>query len=204
MPKIVDHEARRQEIVAATMRVVERVGLEGVTIREIAREAGCSAGILAHYFKNKDDILVTAHVAAFAQVIRRIDALRERIDNPVDLMRRALEEALPLDPPRHLEAKIDVSFWGLALHDDRLREVREQSYESGVAAWQEQVEVIVAAGLAREDTDAAAVARETAALIDGISIEAVLFPTKMTPERQLAAIEHHLASFTRVEARSPR
>ena len=57
LPKIVDHEVRRQELVEAAWRVINRIGLERTTIREIATESGCSTGALAHYFRTKDDIL---------------------------------------------------------------------------------------------------------------------------------------------------
>ena len=37
MPKIVDHELRRQELLAAAWRVIARTGVVGLTTREIAR-----------------------------------------------------------------------------------------------------------------------------------------------------------------------
>jgi AcrR family transcriptional regulator len=46
MPKIVDWDARRDEILSATWRVIVRDGIAGATVRAIAREAGCSPGIL--------------------------------------------------------------------------------------------------------------------------------------------------------------
>ena len=60
MPKIVDWDARRDEILAATWRVIARDGIARATIRAIAREADCSRGILAHYFDDKADILGSA------------------------------------------------------------------------------------------------------------------------------------------------
>ena len=60
MPKIVDWDARRDEILSATWRVIARDGIAKATIRAIAREAGCSRGILAHYFDDKADILGSA------------------------------------------------------------------------------------------------------------------------------------------------
>ena len=35
MPKIVDHQLRRQELLAATWRVIARTGIIGVTTREM-------------------------------------------------------------------------------------------------------------------------------------------------------------------------
>ncbi|SIS16718.1 TetR/AcrR family transcriptional regulator [Williamsia sterculiae] len=197
MPKIVDHEERRGLIVAATMRVVDQVGLEGVTVRAIAREAGVSTGVLAHYFANKADILVAAHRAAFEQVANRIETLRSTTRDPVDLLCRALEEALPLDRLRLLEAQIDVSFFGLALHDSTLRAARQASYASTVLGWQELIEEVVDLGFAQPGVDSTALAVETVALIDGISVQAVLFPEEMTVARQREVIRHHVNSFTR-------
>ena len=50
-------DLKRIGALAATLRVIARDGLEKTTIRAIAKEAGCSAGSLAHYFSDKEDIL---------------------------------------------------------------------------------------------------------------------------------------------------
>ena len=66
MPKIVDHAERRREVLDATWRVIGREGLEAATVRRIAAEAGCSIGVLAHYFQDKEDILISAHQLALS------------------------------------------------------------------------------------------------------------------------------------------
>ena len=60
VPKIVDHDERREELARAAVRAIDRLGLEGATMREIAKEAGYSTGILGHYFESKDDIVLGA------------------------------------------------------------------------------------------------------------------------------------------------
>ena len=60
MPKIVNHEAQREIFARAVMRLLARDGLEGVTMRAVAREASLSYGSLFHYFTNKDDLLLHA------------------------------------------------------------------------------------------------------------------------------------------------
>ena len=74
MPKIVDWDARRDEILSATWRVIVRDGIAGATVRAIAREAHCSPGILAHYFDDKADIMGSALVLAHRRVAARMDA----------------------------------------------------------------------------------------------------------------------------------
>ena len=47
MPKEVDHNERREELLEAVWRVIARDGMEGTTIRGIAKESGWSTGVLA-------------------------------------------------------------------------------------------------------------------------------------------------------------
>src|SRR5215472_18329797 len=116
MPKIVDWDARRDEILSATWRVIARDGIARATIRAIAREAGCSRGILAHYFDDKADILGSALLLSHRRVGARMDrAARGRTG--LDALRAVMLEALPLDAQRDLEAQIEISFWARALPD---------------------------------------------------------------------------------------
>ncbi len=60
MPKIVDHDAQRVKFAEAAMSLIARNGLEGVTMRAVAAEAGLSYGSLFHYFTSKDELLMHA------------------------------------------------------------------------------------------------------------------------------------------------
>ena len=53
MPKIVDHDERREEILSAAIRVIDSVGLDNTTTRAIALESGYSNGVLSHYFSGQ-------------------------------------------------------------------------------------------------------------------------------------------------------
>src|ERR1700737_3356965 len=111
MPKIVDWDAKRDEILSATWRVIARDGIAKTTIRAIAREANCSHGILSHYFSDKADILGAALVMSHRRVRDRIDDLTAELTG-LAALRVVMLEALPLDARRDLEAQIEISFWG--------------------------------------------------------------------------------------------
>jgi TetR/AcrR family transcriptional regulator, transcriptional repressor of bet genes len=51
-------DVRRVELIAAAHRVFMRHGLNGMTTARICAEAGMSPGILAYYFKGKDEVLL--------------------------------------------------------------------------------------------------------------------------------------------------
>ncbi|HYL44723.1 MAG TPA: TetR/AcrR family transcriptional regulator [Ktedonobacteraceae bacterium] len=54
-PKVV--EDRREQIIEAAMRVFSQKGFTRATNKDIAREAGITAGLIYHYFENKEAVL---------------------------------------------------------------------------------------------------------------------------------------------------
>ena len=53
MPKIVDAQKYRQELLGKCFNLFAQKGYANVTIRQIAKELGVSTGTLYHYFPNK-------------------------------------------------------------------------------------------------------------------------------------------------------
>ncbi|NKX50543.1 TetR family transcriptional regulator, partial [Arthrobacter deserti] len=99
MPKIVDHDQRRGELVNATWRIIARGGMEGATMREIAAEAGFANGALKPYFPPKDDLLTFAFGHVFNQTNRRMAAATAGLEG-LAALRAYCHEILPLDEER--------------------------------------------------------------------------------------------------------
>jgi AcrR family transcriptional regulator len=121
MPKIVDHAQRRDEIALVACRVVAVHGFDGASMVRIAREAGYTTGMLAHYFDSKQDIIT----AALRLILRRID---ERLRRPAQGEARnelldLLLEALPIDAHRRIECAFWITFWGQVTADKRLKRI---------------------------------------------------------------------------------
>jgi AcrR family transcriptional regulator len=192
LPKIVDHEQRREEVLAATWRVIARVGLDATTIRRIADEAGHSVGVLTHYFTDKEDILRSAHLLAFARARARIDEATEGRSS-LEALRLALLEALPLDEERLLEAHVDVSFLGHTVGNAKLRQIRSRSNAESRELWGRFVTRAQDSGELRRDEDTGLVVDEIQALIESLSIQAIIDPARMTPGHQEALVDRLLS-----------
>ena len=74
MPKIVDHDVQRVKFAEAAMSLIARHGLEGVTMRAVATEAGLSYGSLFHYFDSKDALLMHAIRHSTSLQTQRVNA----------------------------------------------------------------------------------------------------------------------------------
>jgi AcrR family transcriptional regulator len=193
MPKIVDHDKRREEIVAATWRVIDQHGLDEATTRRIAEEAGYSNGVLAHYFRDKDDILVQALTLAHAHVRAR-SALAAGQQRGLAALRAVVEQALPLDAERLLEARIEFSFLERARAVPRLRDVHRDEVAHFRASLARLVQGARADGAVARVTDDEAV-EQILVLVDGLSIQALLDPERITAAVQLRMLDLLLDSW---------
>lgn len=57
MPKVVDHEERRDRLGAEAVRLVARGGIDGLTFRALASAADVSVNQIQHYFGTKEGLV---------------------------------------------------------------------------------------------------------------------------------------------------
>jgi TetR/AcrR family transcriptional regulator, transcriptional repressor of bet genes len=120
MPKIVDHAERREQIALVACRAVAQYGFEQATIVRIARAAGYTTGMVAHYFDSKQDIIV----AALRLILRRIEQrLSPGSEQGGGELLTLLTEALPVDETRFIECAFYIAFWGQVPADKRLKRI---------------------------------------------------------------------------------
>jgi len=191
MPKKVDHDERREELVLAAWRVIAAQGIDEVTIRDIARESGYSSGVLAHYFENKDDLLAHALRLSHTRIRKRYDAEREKAE-AAEALRAILLDNLPLDEQRDMETRIEMSFWARALRNGDLHDIQQGESETLRTLLRELVEQAQEDGKIAAGHDREEVLELLGAMIDGISLHALLYPKRLPPKRQAAVMEFAL------------
>jgi AcrR family transcriptional regulator len=193
MPKIVDHDARRAELAEAVWRLASTEGLEAVTLRAVAAEAGWSTGALVHYFADKEALLLFAFRLVAERVGRRVAAAAEREPDPLELVRRTLTEGLPLDAERRTETRLWFSFLGLALTRPALAKAQRLAYR----AWRGHVAQLLReaqrAGRLDPELDSEREAAALVALVDGLAVQATFEPRTLSGPRQQALLDERLA-----------
>jgi AcrR family transcriptional regulator len=195
MPRLVDHEVRRAEIIDATWRLIARRGIDATTMREIAREMGMANGALTHYFPDKNAIIQAAFEYVFQATNDRIAA---RLGNAAGLeaLRVFCREVMPVDDVTLLEARVVIPFWQRALTDARMEAV----FVDSMAHWRRDVEGYLAR--ARTDGDVRTpmpdhvLAEQLLAMITGLQILATLTPGTTTAALQTTLLDAFLAGLT--------
>ena len=122
MPKIVDHDQRRQEIVEVAWRFIAREGIGKLNLRDLAAAAGYSNGALKPYFPTRDALLEATFNFVADATNRRVHIAVQHLEG-VKAIEAFAREVLPLDDLRINEARIAVHFWNLALAEPDLAAV---------------------------------------------------------------------------------
>ena len=189
MPKIVDHEARRKAVAEIAAELIARNGLEGTTVRDIARLAKCSTSIVSHYFRNKHDLLLSAYRLRMERTVERVN---ETSGSGAGLV-ESLSAVLPLDEDRADSWRIWLAFWGLATADPTfLLEQRQRSRESVDLFHQ----TIISSGSMPEGAQSRLVAQALLSSVAGIATQAIYDPDGWPPERQIEILGMQVQALT--------
>jgi TetR/AcrR family transcriptional regulator, transcriptional repressor of bet genes len=197
MPKVVDHEKRREELAAAVWRLASREGLDAVTIRGVAAEAGWSTGALHHYFSDKEELLLFAFKTVADRVGRRVATARAESGEPLELARALLAIGLPLDDERRNETRLWFAFLGLALTRPPLARAQRLAYEQWRRLVADALREAQERGDIEDDVDVEREAAALVALVDGLAVQASFDPGCL----HVDLVEERLAELRRAPAR---
>ncbi|RZQ61853.1 TetR/AcrR family transcriptional regulator [Amycolatopsis suaedae] len=109
MPKVVDRDERRRRIAGALLRVVARDGIEEVSVRTVAAEAGISPGAVQKYFPAKEELLEFAFEMTGEIMVQRWEAV-EPEGSLADVLLQFVHASLPLDEQARAELAIIYAF----------------------------------------------------------------------------------------------
>ncbi len=199
VPKVVDHEARRAEIVAALWRVVQRDGMAATSVRTVAKEAGLSTGAMRHYFGTQDSLVLAAAQTMVAEVGRRLEARIAQLppSSPtLESLLGLLEEVTPLDARRRVEYEVWLELVLLARTTPALRAVAVDSHR-GLRALCRLVVMAASSDLrtgGEGDRDPVVRRRtdQLHGLLDGLSLHLALYPGEVSRTRVRAALSEWL------------
>lgn len=179
----------------ATWRLIQRDGLEGVSVRTVAREAGVSVGSLRHYFASQSELLAFALKMVGERIEKRLAQLELGKDLRADIQ-AVVDQILPLDEERTTETIIWLAFLGRAVADEKLRELAAVSNAIIHGLLLRITENMLRYGLLPDDADPKLEARRLHALVDGLAVHAVTDRPPWSAEKVREVVAYHLNRIT--------
>lgn len=179
MPKIVDKEAKKQEILEAALKVFAKKGVSETKIHEIAEAAGVAKGTIYLYFKNKEEMfqsILEHHGSMMASSLAPIlSGGQDPQSKLIQLVATSLENA------KHNDPEIILDIWASMVRNPQkkdlgdslvhFRDMISQTLEDGIQQ-----------GIFRS-VDTKAVASGLIAMLHGFSL------LEMVDEKRFSMVE---------------
>lgn len=188
-------DVRRDEILTATVDLVDRLGLAAVRVGDVASELGVSASLVFYHFGTKDDLVAEAFAHAVERDLARIDKALAP-DDPVERLRRLLHLYGPTGQAVGWRVWIDA--WALAQREPHIRKVLRRLDDRWEVAFRQVVEDGVATGVFI-CPDPAGTVRRVAAMLDGLSVATLVYRT-VTRAQLREWVASHVAHELAVDA----
>lgn len=189
MPRTADHDLRRTQIATAVQHLIAHAGFEAATIAAVAREAGFSVGLVQHYFKSKDELLLFAYERMTADQLARVAHLvaeGETAQQPIRaILLRCMPQLWPMDEARRGEYRVGRVFRARSLDNPTIAEVARQTAGIIRAQIARAVTNGKECGEVEEDTSAELAAVELATLIEGLADDLYREPQRPVDEQTL-------------------
>ena len=182
---------RRLEVSEAAWRVIVREGLDRTSMRAIAQEMDCTTGVVVHYFRNKQELILFA----LHQVAERLQVLMEKAvaeRSGCDRLVAMLSSFLPIDQERQEILRVWVAFLGYAIGREGLMADHQQSAGGLRQVIIQELLMLQDQGDIRADVDPEQEANVLLALVNGLSLDNLIQADSLSYQQQEAALQRHI------------
>jgi AcrR family transcriptional regulator len=182
---------RRERILQAMAQSVVEEGIQGASLRKVARRAHATTGMITHYYRNKNELIVDAlrHAAG-----RYRNTLQFAGKPGLERLKRRMEIRFKNQRDEMPSFKYFMEYWAAATRSEELRKQHVDLSRASTASMTEDIEAAIDRGDARPEVDAATAAEISHALYYGLGILSTLDPEAYSEERSIAVYRAALDS----------
>lgn len=182
---------RRIEVANAAWRVIVREGLDRTSMRAIAQELGSSTGVVTHYFRDKEALILFALERVFEHVLEDMQTAAQGSAG-IEALEKMICTALPLEMSDKDDWKVWVAFLGYSIGREHLVIEHRKRYELLRQFISQELANLQTAKLIRSDIDVILEANALIALVDGIGTGIVICPEQFSAQQQQYLVQRHV------------
>ena len=169
---------RREQIISAAYELATRGGLRAVTIRDVAKRAEISTGLVIFHFRTKERLLLALldHVLA-TTITLRVGQEIEAIENPLERLTALLRREMRRLSTEPRQNRLFFEFWNEGMWNRAVRVRMQRELDRYRAAFRPMAQEVIASeperfgGLSAESLAAVAVA-----FIKGCAVQSMVEP----------------------------
>ncbi|MBI1386620.1 MAG: TetR family transcriptional regulator [Rhizobiales bacterium] len=182
-----DPEERRSELIAATLELIGEAGIGAATVRDIARRAGVTQGLIRHHFSTKEDLIAAAFERHAQKLMEGALAVGGGDEPALDRLRRFVERSLRPPSIGPEPVSLWAAFMSLVQTSPTIRNIHIRTYRQFRDRLEELISEAradcgrpVTAGTSR------AMAITANAIIDGLWLEGSALPEQFESDELVA------------------
>ncbi|NJN58982.1 MAG: TetR family transcriptional regulator [Leptolyngbyaceae cyanobacterium SL_5_9] len=187
------YDNRRLEVTEAAWRVIVREGLDRASMRAIAQELGSSTGVVTHYFRDKDELMLLALERVFEKLLQDMETAAKGREG-FDRLEQMILAALPTSVQGIPGWQVWIAFLGYAIGRENLVQEHRKRYDSLCHLISQELAKLQAIGLIRAGLDLTQESNALIALVDGIGTGVVINPEKFSAEHQQYLVHRYLST----------
>ncbi|ACK67285.1 transcriptional regulator, TetR family [Rippkaea orientalis PCC 8801] len=185
------YDDRRIEIANAAWQVIIREGLDRASMRAIAQELGTSTGVVTHYFRDKEELILFALERVFDKLLEDIKVCTQEHQG-IERLEQMILKALPQEMTDKADWKVWVAFLGYSIGREHLVEEHRKRYNFLRQMISQELVDLQRANLIRGDLNLTLEANALIALVDGIGTGVVISPEQFSAEQQQYLVQRHI------------
>jgi AcrR family transcriptional regulator len=160
---------RKPEILRHTYKVVEEEGFKGMTIGKIAKRMGVNSGLLIHYFKSKEGLIMEMVDFLYESSMNHYLKELETLTSPKERLVALLDILFDTSGTRPQRDAVFWSCYAMGFRDEKIREKIQAMMVRFIEFGVEEIQAWEETGLARVE-DKKMAAAKILALSEGFGI----------------------------------
>jgi AcrR family transcriptional regulator len=186
MPKIVDRDRYRQELLTKCFDLFAQRGYGSLTMRQIATEIGVSTGTLYHYFPSKEELFVQlVEEITERDILNATDAIENQNLETIKDKILALGQFIAKHQDYfHKQTLLYINFFQQPLEQQQLIEAVKKSYK------RYQEEMMQFLGISNR-----VLINQISCLIDGLILQQAFAPELVSIEEQMELLAAMLSAY---------
>ena len=199
-----DNHDKKQLFIDATICSLANHGYKGTTVRQIAKYAKVTPGLLTHYYKGKEVLIAESYKYLAKQFL---DDFQEKIDeqesDPLKALQIFFENVFEPDNLGTRFLRVWLAFWTLTLTEPSLRDAHKEIYNQYILSIEAMLkEAYKINNISIEYKSINSLAIGIYALLDGLWLECCLDPDEFDKKKNLDIVYNFVEKTTGLDIQS--
>ena len=182
---------RRSQVASVAIKLTAHKGLQATSLRAIAHELGCTTGVLTHYFRNKDELLLFMLEVVMERLGEEMIRAAQGVEG-IERLKVMMLAVLPTTEAIQQVWRVWLAFVGYMPGHEGLMLEHQRLYHQFRETIKRELMVLQANGAIAAELDLEFEAAAWIALMDGIGVNMLAAPQAYSAKQLETLVSRHL------------